>query len=244
MSAITHAMHIRVARFVSVSLMLLGVACSGDLAVLSGVADVLGSTRDGNRVVAGLKEALRVGTQQAVSQTSVAGGFLDNPAIRIQLPPALDTMAQGLRVVGYGTQVDQLYVAMNRAAERSAAEAADVFLMGIRQMSIQDAMGILNGGETAATEFFQRTTRATLFQRFEPIVAEKLGQVGAVQQYDQLLKRFEAIPFTDKPDLDIHHYVTNQALDGLFEVLGSEERKIRTDPAARITPLLREVFGR
>jgi hypothetical protein len=104
-------------------------------------------------------------------------------------------------------------------------------------------MGILNGGDTAATEYFERTTRGTLYRRFEPIVSEKMGQVGVVQQYDELLARFAAIPLVDKPNLDIRNYVTNQALDGLFSVLGNEERKIRTDPAARVTPLLREVFG-
>ncbi len=198
----------------------------------------------GNRVVDGLKQALSIGTQNAVTQTSQLGGYLDDPAIRIKLPGALDTMATGLRMVGYGSQVDELYVGMNRAAEKAAGEAADVFLLGIRQMTFSDAMGILNGGDTAATEYFERTTRGTLFQRFEPIVTEKMGAVGVVQDYDQLVSRYTALPFTKKPNLDLQDYVTNQALDGLFTVLGDEERKIRTDAAARVTPLLREVFGK
>jgi hypothetical protein len=105
-------------------------------------------------------------------------------------------------------------------------------------------MGILNGGDTAATEYFERTTRGTLFQRFEPIVTEKMGEVGVVQDYDALVSRYTALPLTKKPNLDLQDYVTNQGLDGLFTVLGNEERKIRTDAAARVTPLLREVFGK
>jgi len=220
--------------------------CNGAVPGLEVLDELLAGAGGGgdSQVVAGLREALSVGTRNTVAQTSKPGGYLDDPALRIALPGSLDKMAQGLRLVGYGAQVDELYVAMNRAAERASGEATEVFLGGIRQMTFQDAMGILNGGDTAATEFFERTTRGTLFGRFEPIVSEKLGQVGAVRQYDQLVERFEAIPFSDKPDLDLQDYVTNQALDGLFQTLGEEERKIRTDPAARVTPLLREVFGR
>lgn len=198
----------------------------------------------GNRVVDGLKQALSIGTQNAVAKTSQLGGYLDDPAIRIKLPGALDTMAKGLRMVGYGPQVDELYVGMNRAAEKAAGEAADVFLLGIRQMTFSDAMGILNGGDTAATEYFERTTRGSLFQRFEPIVTDKMSEVGVVQDYDALVSRYTALPFTKKPNLDLEDYVTNRALDGLFKVLGDEERKIRTDAGARVTPLLREVFGK
>jgi hypothetical protein len=214
------------------------------LALLLGMGCAGVGLGGGNRVVDGLKQALSIGTQNAVTQTSQLGGYLDDPAIRIKLPGALDTMATGLRMVGYGSQVDELYVGMNRAAEKAAGEAADVFLLGIRQMTFSDAMGILNGGDTAATEYFERTTRGTLFQRFEPIVTQKMGAVGVVQDYDQLVSRYTALPFTKKPNLDLQDYVTNQALDGLFTVLGDEEQKIRTDAAARVTPLLREVFGK
>ena len=240
----SHPARARGLRLIAV-LALTGFACNGAIPGLESLDGLLAGAGAGSdsQVVAGLREALSVGTRNAVAQTSRPGGYLDDPALRIKLPGALDDLARGLRAVGYGPQVDELYVAMNRAAERSAAEAGDVFLTGIRQMSISDAMGILDGGDTAATEFFERTTRDTLFQRFEPIVTEKLGQVGAAQQYDSLVSRFDAIPFTDKPDLDLDHYVTNKALDGLFETLGAEESKIRRDPAARVTPLLKEVFG-
>ena len=132
---------------------------------------------------------------------------------------------------------------MNRAAERAAGEATDVFWQGIRQMTFHDAVGILNGGDTAATEYFERTTRGTLRARFEPIVSDKMDEVGLVRSYDRLIGRYEAIPFTAKPSFDLRSYVTDKSLDGLFAVLAEEERKIRTDPAARVTPLLRKVFG-
>jgi hypothetical protein len=146
-------------------------------------------------------------------------------------------------VVGFGAQVDELEVAMNRAAESAAGEAGEVFWQGIREMTFSDAMGILNGGDTAATEYFERTTRDTLRARFEPIVASKMNEVGLVRRYEELRARYAALPFTQEPSLDLRGYVTERALDGLFEVLGEEEREIRTDPAARVTPLLKEVFG-
>jgi hypothetical protein len=159
------------------------------------------------------------------------------------LPDSLETMAKGLRAIGMGSQVDELEVAMNRAAEKAAGQAKDVFWQGIRQMSFADAQAILQGGDTAATEYFDRTTRPTLRARYEPIVARTMDQVGLVRTYDDLVGRYTALPFTKKPAFDLRSYVTDKALDGLFTVLGEEERKIRTDPAARTTKLLREVFG-
>jgi len=217
------------------------VACAGSGGSLS---DLLASASGEGKVVSGLKQALEVGTRNAVDLTSRNNGYLGNPLIRIELPGALDKMASGLRVVGFGAQVDELEVAMNRAAERAAGEATDVFWQGIRQMSFSDAVGILNGGDTAATDYFERTTRDTLRARFEPIVSSKMDEVGVVRSYDQLIGRYEAIPFTSKPSFDLRSYVTEKSLDGLFTVLGEEERKIRTDPAARVTPLLQEVFGK
>jgi hypothetical protein len=217
------------------------VACAGSGGSLS---DLLASASGDGEVVSGLKQALEVGTRNAVDLTSRENGFLDNPLIRIELPGALDKMASGLRVMGFGAQVDQLEVAMNRAAEQAAGEATDVFWQGIRQMTFSDAVGILNGGDTAATAYFERTTRDTLRARFEPIVANKMDEVGVVRSFDQLVAKYAAIPFTSKPNLDLRGYVTDKSLDGLFTVLGEEERKIRTDPAARVTPLLQQVFGK
>lgn len=192
--------------------------------------------------MAGLKQALEVGTERAVSQTSRSGGFAGDPAIRIGLPESLETMALGLRAIGLGAKVDELELAMNRAAEKASAEATDVFVQGIRQLTFEDARAILSGGDTAATEFFERTTREPLAERFEPIVSEQMRGIGLVEQYDALVDRYAALPFTKPPVLDFESYVTNEALDGLFHVLGNEERRIREDPAARSTALLKEVF--
>jgi hypothetical protein len=195
-----------------------------------------------SRLVAGLKQALEVGTERTVSQTSRTGGFVGDPAIRIGLPDSLETMATGLRAIGLGAKIDELELAMNHAAEKASAEATDVFVQGIRQLTISDAQAILSGGDTAATEFFERTTREPLALRFEPIVAEQMQGVGLVEQYGALVDRYAALPFTKPPVLDFESYVTNGALDGLFHVLGNEERRIREDPAARSTALLKEVF--
>jgi len=223
--------------------LLLGVGCAGAGEGLDDWLAAAGALGGGDRVVEGLKQALSIGTENAVTQTSRSGGYLDDPAIRIALPEQLDTLARALRLVGYGAQVDELTVGMNRAAEQAARQAGDVFLLGIRQMTFSDARAILDGGDTAATAYFERTTRATLFQRFEPVITEKLGEVGVVREYDALVARYDALPLANKPNLDLQDYVTNRALDGLFLVLGDEERKIRSDPAARVTPLLKQVFG-
>jgi hypothetical protein len=209
---------------------------------LSGGAGAL----DESTIVAGLRDALRVGTERAVSSTSRAGGYLTNELIRIHTPESLDTMASALRAAGMGAKVDELEVAMNQAAERAAGEATSVFGKGIQQMTIQDARGILDGGDTAATDYFRRTTSGELRERFAPIVEEKMAAVGLVSLYDDLTTRYRAIPLSslagEPPDLRSH--VTEGALDGLFTVLGQEESKIRRDPAARSTELLQQVFGR
>jgi hypothetical protein len=217
--------------------------CAGS-ASLDAIGDLLGpaGSSEGDTIVAGLKQALEVGTERAVGRTSQQGGFLENPGIRIGLPDSLQTMATGLRVVGFGKQVDELELAMNRSAEQASADATEVFWQGIRQMSFADARAILTGADTAATEYFERTTREPLRERFEPIVAERMNSVGLARLYGDLVARYAALPFTEKPTLDLEGYVTDGALDGLFKVLGEEERRIREDPAARTTALLKEVF--
>jgi hypothetical protein len=225
------------------ALLAAAVACAGSPA-LDAVGDLLGSAGPSGeaRIVEGLKQALEVGTERAVGRTSQPDGFLGNPNIRIPLPDSLATMAKGLRAVGLGGRVDELEVAMNRAAEEASAEAVDVFWQGIRQMSFADARAILASDDTAATAYFERTTREPLRVRFEPIVAERMRDVGLARLYGDLVARYATLPFTEKPTLNLEGYVTSGALDGLFHVLGEEERRIREDPAARTTALLKEVF--
>ena len=195
-------------------------------------------------IVAGLKEALKVGTQQAVAATSKEGGFAKNPLLRLATPPELEPVASRLRTIGLGSLVDNFEAKMNLAAEQASAQATPVFVDAVQQMTFADAKEILNGGQTAATDFFRRTTQARLKAQFEPIVEARLNEVGVVRAYNELVDRYAAIPFTQKPDSDLTDYVSNKALEGLFATLAQEEARIRQDPAARTTALLQQVFGK
>jgi len=231
----------------------LALACAGGTGVpeldraLEGARQASGASAplDEATVIAGLRDALRVGTGRAVSATSSVDGFLANELIRIHTPESLSGMTRTLRAVGFGRQVDELEVSMNRAAEQAAGEATAVFWSGIQQMSIRDGWEILNGGDTAATDYFRRTTSDALRARFSPIVEDKMAAVGLVRLYDDLVARYEAVPlasFAGEPP-DLRPHVTDGARSGLFTVLAQEEAKIRSDPAARTTDLLKRVFG-
>ena len=196
------------------------------------------------RIGAALKEALQVGTANAVKLTGRTDGYFRNEAIKILLPEQLRTLATGLRAVGLGAQVDELVLGMNRAAERAAPRAKAIFWDAIGAMTIDDARSILNGGDTAATNYFRAKTSAPLTAAFRPIVEQAMGELGVTRQYRELFARAQAIPFLNVEAYDLDRYVVGKALDGLFHVVGDEERKIRTNPAARVTDLLREVFGR
>jgi hypothetical protein len=199
---------------------------------------------DESTVAAGLKEALRIGTERATASTSKLDGFYGNPLIRIALPEQYGGVAKTLRSFGMGSYVDDFERSMNRAAERASGEAVDVFWSAITRMSISDAFGILNGGETAATDYFRRMTTASLTARFQPIVVENMEKVGVYNIYNELVAKYNQLPI-DKPEaVDIDDYVTTRTVDGIFSVLEGEEKRIREDPAARTTELLRTVFGK
>lgn len=191
----------------------------------------------------GLKEALRVGTGNAVERTGTIDGYFGNEAIRILMPDELKNFERGLRIVGYGQKVDEFVLSMNRAAERAAPFAADIFWGAIRRMSFEDVRAIFHGGDTAATEYFRTSTTEELTSAFLPVVRESMDSVGVTRRYRELTGRFGTLPFAGQDALDLDQYVVGKALDGLFHVLAEEERKIRTDPEARVTPLLRHVFG-
>ncbi|MCD6525400.1 MAG: DUF4197 domain-containing protein [Desulfuromonas sp.] len=198
---------------------------------------------DESTVAAGLKEALRVGSERAVGTTSQTDGFLGNTLIRIAMPEQLDTVATTLRQVGMGAQVDQFEVAMNRAAESAAGEAKSVFWDSITQMTLSDAMGILHGNETAATDYFRDKTATTLAAKFKPIVQQKMKTVGLYGYYNQLMGVYQSLPFTSKPQFDLDRYVADKAQQGLFTTLAEEEKLLRRDPASRSTELLKKVFA-
>lgn len=197
-----------------------------------------------DKITAGLKEALRVSTSNAVAVTGRPDGFLKNAAIKILLPPKLQTVGKGLRMVGMGQQVDELEVGMNRAAEKAAPEAKQIFLNALTKMTFSDARKILSGNNTAATDFFKRTSTDQLTAAFTPIVHKSMENVGVVKQYDELTKNPMAARLNSSGQLDLDKYVVGKALDGIFYMMGQEEKKIRKDPAAQITPLLKEVFGK
>lgn len=196
------------------------------------------------KIASGLKEALQIGTQNAVNLTGRLDGYFRNEAIKILMPEKLQTLEKGLRLVGYGPRVDEFVLSMNRAAERAAPRAKAIFWDAIGEMSFEDARKILNGGDTAATDYFQDKTTDRLAAAFRPVVDKVMNEVGVTRRYKELIGRYEAIPFVTSERLDIDQYVVTKALGGLFYVVGEEERKIRTNPTARVTDLLQEVFAK
>jgi hypothetical protein len=195
------------------------------------------------KIGSGLKEALRVGTETAVSLTGKTDGYFANQAIKILMPSQLETAEKGLRLVGYGPQLDEFVLSMNRAAEAAAPGAKKIFGDAIGAMSIEDARKIWSGGDNAATQYFKSKTSDQLTAAFKPVVDKALNQVGVTRQYKELLGRAQSIPFMKTESLDIDRYVLGKSLDGLFHVLGEQEKQIRTNPAARTTELLKEVFA-
>lgn len=197
-----------------------------------------------NRIIAGLKEALNIGTGNAINLTGRLDGFFRNAAIKILIPRQLNTLARGLRAVGMGDKVDEFEMSMNRAAEKTAPQARKIFVNAIKQMTFNDARRILTGGDTAATEFFREKTSDDIARAMRPIIGKAMNDVGATRQYKDLVDQFRQIPFARTQSLDIDDYVVDKTLDGIFYMVGEEEKKIRKNPAARVTSILREVFGR
>jgi hypothetical protein len=211
---------------------------AGDALAHSNNADL-----SNDKIIAGLRQALQISTGKAVALTGRPDGFLKNQAIKILLPPKLETIGRGMRMLGMGARVDELEVGMNRAAEQATPQAKQIFLSALRKMTFDDARQVLTGGDTAATEYFKHTSTADLTTAFSPIVHRSMERVGVVQLYNQVLA---SAPGGNAlaGQFDIDKYVVGKTLDGLFLMLGEEEKKIRKDPAAQTTALLKEVFGR
>ena len=206
---------------------------------------VTGSAQDSGTVASGLKEALSVGTKNAVNLLSAQNGYFGNDAVKILLPENIRKVGDALRMAGYQKEVDAFVLSMNRAAEKAAPKAADIFAGAIQSMSIDDAQKILNGGNTAATEYFKSKTSSKLFDAFKPDISQSMNEVGVTKAYKAMTDRYTSMmPFAKMDSLDLDQYVTNKSLDGLFTMVGQEESKIRTNPAARTTDLLKKVFGK
>ena len=213
--------------------------------VLKGLGNLpsIGGGLSDVKIGSGLQEALKVGTENAVTQTSAVDGFLLNKAIKILMPKTLQNIEKPLRLVGYGPQIDEFVVGMNRAAEKAVPFAKQIFWDAVGQMTFDDAKKILNGSDTAATDYFKSKTTKNLQAAFLPSVTDVMNQVGVNRQYNDLIGKYKDVPFSKNITFDVNRYVTEKATDGIFYVVAQEEKKIRTNPAARVTDLLKEVFG-
>ncbi len=199
---------------------------------------------DNSTVISGLKEALSVGTENAVKNVSQLDGYLSNEAIKILMPEKIQRVADVLKKVGYEKQVNDFVTSMNRAAEKAAPKATEHIVSAIKEMSIDDAKKILNGGDTAATDYFKLKTSDKLYEEFKPLISSSMNEVGTTKKYKTMMDKYLSLPFVKKQSLDLDHHVTNKSLDGLFLMIAEEEKKIRTDPAARVSDLLKKVFSK
>ena len=191
-----------------------------------------------------VKESLELGSSRAADLLSQVGGYQNSSRYRIRLPGSMQPIATGLRRFGLGGQVDRIEALMNQGAERAAVEAKTVFMSAVRRMTIPDAMAIVRGGNTAATDYFRQHTEADLRQRYLPIIRSNLQQVGFYDQYRQFVAAYKRLPLADTPDLDLEQHVLTQSLNALFTQVGEEEKAIREDPLGRGSSAIAAVFGR
>jgi hypothetical protein len=209
------------------------------------VNDLLGGKKSAlstDEIVRGLKEALSVGAGNSAKKLHVPDGFFGNAAIKLLMPPEAQKVEKTLRSVGLGGQVDKAILAMNRAAEDAAEAAAPIFLDAIKSMSFEDALGILRGGDNAATNYLQSKTTASLTKAFRPIIDQSLQKVDATKYWDDVFTTYNKFS-RDKVNTDLPAYVTERALAGLFYQVAEEEKKIRKDPLARTSDILKKVFA-
>lgn len=195
-----------------------------------------------DEIAAGLKEALSVGAEQSGKKLSALDGYFGNAAIKVLMPEEAKKVEQKLRSVGLGKQVDQAILSMNRAAEDAAKSAAPIFINAIKQMTIQDAMGILKGGDLAATNYLKDKTTASLTESFRPVIEQSLKKVDATKYWNTVFTTYNQFS-KEKVNTDLSAYVTEKALSGIFYQVGEEEKKIRKDPMARTSEILKKVFA-
>ena len=196
-----------------------------------------------SEMTAAIKQALEAGTKRAVAELNQEGGYLENPAVRIPFPPEAQKVANTLRDIGAGQLVDDFVESLNRGAERAVADAVPIFVDAVRQMTLQDVRNIILGPDDAATEYFRSKTQQALYSKFKPQVTQALHAVYATRYWESLTTRYNRIPLVEPVNTDLADYATDRALDGLFLQLKQEEEKIREDPVARTTEIMREVFS-
>ena len=214
-------------------------ALTGALAHADGALDALSSQQR----TQGLKTALTQAAQVAIQNLGQTDGFLGNPDVRIPLPGKLQKAQKLLAALGASKQTDALVTAMNRAAEAAVPEAKTLLLDSVKQMSVQDAIGILTGGQDAATQYFRRTTSDKLTQRFLPIVSRETGKVQLAKRYNDVAGKAAQMGLLNEKDANLDRYVTGKALDGLFLMMAKEEAAIRQDPLGQASGILQKVFG-
>jgi len=193
--------------------------------------------------VSGLKQALNDGSIAAVGKLGVQNGFFGNPQVKIPLPPSLKKAEGAMRALGMRKQADELVLSMNRAAEAAVPEAKALLVDSVKKMSVQDAKQILNGGNTAATDYFKRNTQAPLAQRFLPIVKKATDRVGLAQQYNSIAGQGVALGVVKEDQATIERYVTQKTLDGLYFMIGEQEKAFRQNPLGASSDIVKRVFG-
>jgi hypothetical protein len=218
------------------------VLCMG--LVMSGSALAAGlDSLTNTEAAGGLKQALADGSAAAVAQLGAENGFLLNPKVKIPLPPALQKIEAALRYTGMRKQADDLVVTMNRAAEAAMPEAKALLIDSVKKMSVQDAKGILTGGDTAATDYFRRTTQAQLTDRFQPIIKKTTDRVGLAEQYNNLAGQASQLGLIREQQSTIDGYVTQKALDGLYLMIAEQEKALRQNPVGAGSEIVKRVFG-
>lgn len=200
-------------------------------------------TPSNTEINSGIKQALQIGLEDGVKQVSAVNGYFKNPLIKIMFPPNAIKVENTLRDIGLGSLCDKVELSLNRAAEDAAKQATPIFLNALKQMTLGDAMNILTGSDTAATAYFKKTTASQLTAQFSPIIAKSLDQANATKYWSDVTTRYNKIPFVKPVQTDLTAYVTQQAINGLFVVIGQKEKQIRENLGARTTPLLQKVFG-
>lgn len=213
------------------------------------VTDVINTTSGGGggltnaEVISGLREALKVGTNNGTSMASKLDGYYKNPRLFIPFPPEVNNVKEKVEALGMKSQVDKFVMTMNRGAEEAAKEAAPIFINAIKAMTINDGFSILKGGDGAATSYLKDKTTAELFSKFLPVVKNCLSKVKLTDYWNPVITTYNKIPGVEKKNPDLDKYVTERAISGLFLLIADEENKIRKDPAARISDILKKVFG-
>lgn len=208
----------------------------------SSSSSLLGLSSDD--IASGLKEALNKGVETSTSLLSAPDGFFKNAAVKILMPPEAQKVEKTLRSAGFGTQVDQAILTMNRAAEDAAKSAAPIFLDAVKNMTITDAVNILKGNDSSATTYLKANTTSALTTAFRPVIDSSLKKVDATKYWSTLTTTYNQMPFVKKVETDLTTYVTSKALDGLFHEIALKEKDIRKNPAARTTDLLKSVFSK